>query len=261
VFPSGEDFFVRSVRAFRADITDPVLAQQVKHFIGQEAIHGREHRQLNERLHELGYRTRRIDLICDRLLKTRSRVKGNRHNLAITAAMEHLTAVAGEVLLADTDLRAFIDHDGVTSVFLWHALEECEHKSVAFDVYRSVGGTEKMRRSGMNAAMSMLVSYLVWEIIVTVIADGNARRNPVRVLRDLRRFWSSPLFRATTWARIRAYYRPGFHPTDIETDALVERAREELFGPHGTLSGYLPAQVQPEPEPVKPEPVKQGAPR
>src|SRR6476620_10309137 len=47
VFPDGEDFFVRSVRHYRDRVTDPVLKQQVKGFIGQEAMHGREHRVFN----------------------------------------------------------------------------------------------------------------------------------------------------------------------------------------------------------------------
>src|SRR5690606_22287460 len=50
VFPDGEDFFVRSVRRFRDEITDPALRRQVSGFIGQESVHGREHRALNDRL-------------------------------------------------------------------------------------------------------------------------------------------------------------------------------------------------------------------
>jgi predicted metal-dependent hydrolase len=57
VFPDGEDFFVRSVRRFRDDVTDPELKRQVAGFIGQEAMHGREHRVLNDRLVALGYPT------------------------------------------------------------------------------------------------------------------------------------------------------------------------------------------------------------
>jgi len=61
VFPDGEDFFVRSVRRYRDRITDPELKRQVSGFIGQEAMHGREHRAFNDRLAELGYPTKRIE--------------------------------------------------------------------------------------------------------------------------------------------------------------------------------------------------------
>src|SRR5919112_5652530 len=61
VFPDGEDFFVRSVRHYRSEITDPELKRQVAGFIGQEAMHGREHRAFNRRLTELGYPTQRVE--------------------------------------------------------------------------------------------------------------------------------------------------------------------------------------------------------
>src|ERR1700758_5506928 len=61
VFPDGEDFFVRSVRHYRDQITDPNLERQVGGFIGQESVHGREHRAFNERLSELGYPTKEVE--------------------------------------------------------------------------------------------------------------------------------------------------------------------------------------------------------
>ena len=66
VFPDGEDFFVRSVRHFRDQITDPALKRQVAGFIGQEAVHGREHRVFNDRLAELGYPTKRYERLTQR---------------------------------------------------------------------------------------------------------------------------------------------------------------------------------------------------
>src|SRR5207244_6836667 len=63
VFPDGEDFFVRSVRHFRDGVADPALKRQVAGFIGQEAMHGREHRVLNDRLDGLGYPTKRVERI------------------------------------------------------------------------------------------------------------------------------------------------------------------------------------------------------
>src|SRR6202453_5165204 len=61
VFPDGEDYFVRSVRQHRDRITDPALKRQVAGFIGQEAVHGREHRVFNDRLAALGYPTKRYE--------------------------------------------------------------------------------------------------------------------------------------------------------------------------------------------------------
>src|SRR5438874_6501248 len=86
VFPDGEDFFVRSVRHFRDQVTDPALKRQVAGFIGQEAMHGREHRALNDRLDALGYPTKLVERLVERGLRIRERVFTPKSNLAATAA-------------------------------------------------------------------------------------------------------------------------------------------------------------------------------
>src|SRR6266550_3649328 len=149
VFPDGEDFFVRSVEAVRDRIEDPQLREHVEGFIGQESMHGREHRVLNERLAELGYPTRAIGTYVQKLTSLRDRFTGERANLAFTAALEHYTATLAETLLNDPEARAAIGHDGVRYLLMWHALEESEHKAVAFDVYKRMGGTERMRVATM----------------------------------------------------------------------------------------------------------------
>ena len=73
MFPDGEDFFVRSVRNYRDQVQDPVLKRQVAGFIGQEAIHGREHRAFNDRLAELGYPVKTVERFTKRGLEIRER--------------------------------------------------------------------------------------------------------------------------------------------------------------------------------------------
>src|SRR5437660_9961580 len=86
VFPDGEDFFVRSVRNFRDQITDPELKKQVNGFIGQEAMHGREHRAFNDRLGELGYPTKFVEKLTKKGLAVREKLASKKVNLATTAA-------------------------------------------------------------------------------------------------------------------------------------------------------------------------------
>src|SRR5205807_9716952 len=124
--------------------------RQVAGFIGQEAMHGREHRMLNERLAELGYPTKLVERITRAGLKARERVLSAKSNLAATAALEHFTATLAELVLTSEETRRLFGNDEVRNLFLWHALEESEHKAVAFDVYRAAGGTERMRIFTMN---------------------------------------------------------------------------------------------------------------
>ncbi|MDE0802038.1 MAG: metal-dependent hydrolase [Acidimicrobiales bacterium] len=232
VFPDGEDYFVRSVRHFRHEVTDPELAEQVKGFIGQESIHGREHRAFNDKLAELGYPTKKIERFIERSLGFRERVQSPKANLATTAALEHFTAVFAEQILTSEEARDALAHDEVRSLFLWHALEESEHKAVAFDVYHHVGGREWVRRLVMNVITTGLVVGASVAVAAMLVLDPRARRDPRGALREL---GASPFFTKGMWTRLRDYNRRGFHPDDVDTTELVERWRDELFGDDGTL--------------------------
>ena len=113
VFPDGEDFFVRSVRHYRGQITDPELKRQVAGFIGQEAMHGREHRAFNDRLAELGYPTKPVERFTRKGLAIREKVAPPMSNLAATAALEHFTATLAELLLTDEDARGLFGDEAV----------------------------------------------------------------------------------------------------------------------------------------------------
>lgn len=238
VFPDGEDFFVRSVRHYRDQITDPQLKKDVAGFIGQEAVHGREHRALNRRLHELGYPTRRIERFTRRGLALRTRVAPPIANLATTAALEHFTATLAELLLADEACRAEVGEGPVLDVLLWHALEEAEHKAVAFDVYRAVGGSERLRIGTMKFTRYAFVVGMTAQVILTLAFDP-AMRQRGALRGSLARLKRSPFVSREAWQMLKAYERKGFHPDDRDTDALVAEWRERLFGEHGTLNDRL----------------------
>jgi predicted metal-dependent hydrolase len=106
VFPPGEEFFVKTVRRHR-DVAkdDPILARQVKAFAGQEAMHGREHRELNELLDDLGYPTKRAEREIGRLLDVLIRLQPSTIPLAMTAAAEHVTGILAEAALDDEATR------------------------------------------------------------------------------------------------------------------------------------------------------------
>ena len=242
VFPDGEDFFVRSVRHFRDDVGDRALKRQVAGFIGQEAMHGREHRAFNRRLAELGYPTLVFERLTRRGLALRERLASPKANLAATAALEHFTATLAELLLTDEEARGLFGDGGVRDLFLWHALEESEHKAVAFDVYRAVGGTERMRTVTMNLVTAGFIGGMALAVAVSLAGDAEARR-PRALVASLRRFARSPLVSRDLWRRLREYNRPGFHPDDRDTAALVDRWRDELFGDAGLLNDRLVGNV------------------
>ncbi len=171
VFPEGEEFFVRSVRRFRDDVTDPELKRQVAGFIGQEAMHGRQHRAFNERLDQLGYPTKEVEWITKRFLTLRERLLSARSNLAVTAALEHFTATLAELVLTSEETREGFGHPAVRDLFVWHALEESEHKAVAFDVYRAVGGSERMRVLTITIMRYAFVTGMAIQMVASLVRD------------------------------------------------------------------------------------------
>lgn len=238
-FPGGEEYFVRSVEAVRDRITDSRLRRQVEGFIGQEAMHGREHAVFNGRMASLGYPVRAIGAYVRILERLRERFLSEKANLAVTAALEHYTATLAETLLGEAEARAAIGHDGVRHLFLWHALEEAEHKAVAFDVYRHVGGTERMRVITMWVIhLNFVLETSIWTVI-SLALDPAARRHPVRVLRSLWRLGQSPFASARAVRQLFSYHRRGFHPNDRDSSQLINTWRAELFGSGGALTDVL----------------------
>ncbi len=233
-FPPGEDFFIRSVRHYSGRVTDPELKRQVKAFIGQEVVHGREHDTLNRALRAMGYPTHWVDAFVRRSTRLSTRFMPARVALGHTAALEHYTATLAECLLTDPRARALLGETEVRNVLLWHALEESEHKSVAFDVYRAVGGSERMRRRTMIEATVGLLGVTIVFTILSMLKDP-ATYNPRRLLASLRALRRSPFLDEKVRARIRDYQRPGFHPDDFDATEALSRWRAELFGPDGAL--------------------------
>jgi predicted metal-dependent hydrolase len=240
LFPEGEDFFVESVRNYRDKITDPELKRQVAGFIGQEAIHGREHRTFNERLQQMGYPTRFIDRCVKYGLRgVGGRVLPKPHQLAITAALEHYTATLAEVLLGDAEANAKLDQPEVRSLFLWHAVEESEHKSVAFDVFQQMSGKHRIRAGVMNAATVGFLLAATSGTVLSLLLDGHTYRHPLTTARSVAQLRRSPWLRKDVRKRIRDYNRRDFHPEDHDATALLVEWRERLFGESGTLAGRV----------------------
>ncbi|MEV4206560.1 metal-dependent hydrolase [Nocardia salmonicida] len=237
-FPEGEDFFVRSVRRFAGDITDSELKSQIQGFIGQEVTHGREHRALNERLQDMGYPTRRGDSTTRRILIRYERFFSPLTCLAITAALEHFTAVFAETLLSDERAQALLGSTEVRSMLLWHAIEESEHRAVAFDAYRAAGGTERRRIWAMRGISASFFTAIVVNTTLSMLGD-RATYNPIRLVRSLAAIPHSPFLTRAVQRRVGAYTKRGFHPDDSDNTALLEHWTAALFGEKGTLVDHL----------------------
>jgi uncharacterized protein len=239
LFPEGERFFVDSVKRYRKRLRDPELAKAVDAFIGQEAMHGRGHRAFNGMLRtQSGSQvTEEIDGQLRRLLGFFRAILPPPAQLAVTCALEHFTAILAEQLLERDDHRGAI-HESVRGLWAWHALEESEHKAVAYDVYRAIGGGYPLRVAVMAATTLVFFAEVTYVHARLLRARGElGRRGGWAGLR--RRLWKRPgLLRLLVPAYLD-YYRRDFHPDDRDVSALLDEWRERLFGAEGELRGVL----------------------
>ncbi|HEY3141097.1 MAG TPA: metal-dependent hydrolase [Acidimicrobiales bacterium] len=237
-FPRGEEFFVTSLRNYRDQIADPELKTQVAGFIGQEAVHRREHRTFNERLDALGYPASEIDQTIGRMFDFVERRLSKRAHLAMTAAFEHYTAVIGEALLRTPAAQAQFGVEEIRSLFLWHAMEETEHKAVAFDAFQEISGSYLLRVGTMHAITLVWGAYVIRSIRRSLRSDP-ASRDRRRLRRSLLALLRSPFATPTVAGHLLAYNRPGFHPDDRDASDLLEEWKQRLFAEGGPLVGRM----------------------
>jgi len=237
LFPEGERFFVDSVKCHRAHATGE-LGQAVAGFIGQEAMHGKAHREFNELLVAHGYtQAPRIERGLRRFLRHVRRTLPRRSQLAVTCALEHFTAILAECLLANDRMRDDM-HPSIRGLWLWHALEESEHKAVAFEVYRAANGGYARRAGMMLVTTAVFFAYL-GATHARLMATRGILWRPWRWARGLTRLWIWPAHFTRLVPAYFAYFRPGFHPDDRDTTALLDAWRDRLFGDTGELRDRL----------------------
>ena len=227
MFPEGEHFFMDSVRRYQERITDPKLREEVRGFLGQEGIHAREHRHYNEMLAAQGYPAEkmekwlRVGLVLDRMWPAK-------WQLALTCALEHFTAIFADVVLRDSRMFAGAE-PAMARMWRWHALEETEHKAVAFDVYRAVapGLGGYLRRIAVMIYATVMFSLQIFIHQTWLVAHDGMLWNVRARKPSFRYFWKSPGLLRKGLRHYVLYYRRDFHPWQIDNADLVSRWKTE----------------------------------
>ena len=220
-FPVGEQFFIDSVRNGVELLPQDQRASfeaQVQGFIGQEATHRRIHSLFNAQLDKQGY----VNAWEPRILKRLERLKAvrdPRHAVAITAATEHFTAILAQHMLAHPQAVEGAE-PRLQALWMWHASEESEHRSVAFDVYRALGGSEQWRRRWMRVVSLHFTTDVLRQTARNLWRDGELFR--WRTWRSAASFFFGEhgVVRHTfkPW---RAYFKADFHPSQADASAAT----------------------------------------
>jgi predicted metal-dependent hydrolase len=222
-FPQGETFFIESVRRYREQ-ADPVLNEQIGAFIQQEAMHTREHLAFNRLIKDAGYDTVRFRL---GLARQRPEIA----QLAITVGLEHFTAIMARTILDDPDPLPGTPRD-VLKLWQWHAIEELEHKSVAYDTWLAVTAQLSARRRWLiRTHVMLLISLQFWYSNFERMADFfrqdkiNTPRTWWRVFKFL---WFKPGIARKIFLPYLSFFRPGFHPWQHDERALIQSVEQML---------------------------------
>ena len=225
-FPEGERFFIDSVKHFRSLATGK-LAEDVRNFITQESLHTREHVAFNQHLDPAHYPVAEIEQFVARrtgLARKLPRVM----QLTITTILEHFTAIMAEDALRHPE-RFSTAPENVRRLWLWHAVEEMEHKAVAFDVWRLATAKWSGLRRYFARARGILISTVMFNWTVTTIALMLMKADGVTGLRARTALYGYMFGPKGPYAGVLRNYvkwfRPGFHPWDIDDRALLAEWR------------------------------------
>ncbi|PAV25511.1 hypothetical protein C8D92_10322 [Tamilnaduibacter salinus] len=227
LFPQGEQFFVDSVRYYRDQINDPKLKKEVAGFIGQEAMHSLEHVAMNQHVRDQDMPVEELEHHLRLLLQGFAKRLPKRHQLAITCALEHMTAMMADMLLERSDVREDM-HETMRPLWVWHAIEETEHKAVTYDVFQQVGGTY-LERSFYQIVSTSLLGVMTAYFTVRMIWNDKRSFSVKDTAKGLWRMWGvDGVFSSLipTWLE---YFKPGFHPWDHDNSALIERFKADIL--------------------------------
>ncbi|MGK0405883.1 MAG: putative metal-dependent hydrolase [Oleispira sp.] len=224
LFPEGERFFMRAVRDGLHKIDNHDLKQQARGFFGQETQHAMEHEKFFDVLEKNGYIFRdKLNKLDRFILKMRDILPAG-IRLSITAGAEHLTAVLGAMTLSDEDIEK--SHPAMRDLIQWHAIEEIEHKAIAFDVYQASNGNYILRIIGY--VIAMLFIHLTSSSMTKhfLLQDGYNKKEARTLLKEAQK---KMLARHKSFGKnLMAYFKPRFHPNSIDESGLVGKAMSRL---------------------------------
>jgi predicted metal-dependent hydrolase len=225
--PEGERFFIRSLKHYAAQMDDRELADEINGYAVQEAYHTREHEDYNRAMAALGYDVKAMEKpVAAALGLTTKPVQ----RLAVTCAIEHLTATLSTVTLRHPEMFEGAEPH-YRRLWMWHALEEIEHKAVALDVLNkataNMSGWQRylLRVLAMNATIIPFLLIFLRNTHLYAKTDG---------VKPGFRFWMRFLWVVSVspgfWRRciplLLRYYLPGFNPRNSDDAALVAKGRE-----------------------------------
>lgn len=221
-FPRGEAMFIEAVKAHR-DGVPPKLAQEIRAFTLQEVMHSREHVAFNRKVEEAGYDLSELNADVDHVLDLIAK-RPPMVNLLATIALEHYTAILAADFLRNPALLEGADREW-GDLWRWHAIEEIEHKGVAYDTFlHATRGWTRWRRWKAKTIMMLLVTSRFWPKRIKGM-KALLRQDGLSGWKVTARIWWYLLGKPGVLRKLvpewLSYFKPGFHPWQHDDRALI----------------------------------------
>ena len=223
-FPIGEQFFVNSVRNVRDKVVDAQLQAQIAAFIGQEAMHSKAHSEFNEAWRREDYNLDRMQTWLMKRDKSLRKIHP-KLQLALTCAFEHFTALLGGYILQHPELLKTLDQDAL-KLWVWHAIEEIEHRSVAFDVYQEVYADERIRKLLMRSVTTGFASIAFYG--ATRLFWQDKWNSLPKIGGNLFGLYLLVKMLIQLTPEYFSYYKKDFHPQQKNYDQIVNHWKQYL---------------------------------
>lgn len=227
LFPEGESYFVRSVRALREHAKlNEALDREISAFIGQEAMHSKEHHAFHISAQQHGLNPESLEKVTGIVLKGLEKVFSKKWNLLVTVGLEHYTAVL-VVSMMET-VNEYMTDKTIRDLWLWHSVEETEHKAVAFDLYEYLYG------NGLNAYLPRVTIFTLSLILITGLSTIYQivlmkRDKQLSNLKTWQNFFNFAAKQYKTFIpKFFEYYRYDFHPNQTNEKDLVATTKIKL---------------------------------
>ena len=228
-FPRGEAFFIEAVKAHREGAS-PKLEAEIRAFVKQEINHTREHIAFNRAAVEAGYD---LDFIDQRVAANLELTKDRPAiiNLAVTMALEHYTAMMAQEFLANPKHFAGAEPE-TAAMWRWHAIEEIEHKGVAYDTYlHATKDWTRYRRWKLKSIMMVIVTINFLRHRWTDTLDLLAQDGLTGWKMKAKLAWyllGTPGVLRRIFPAWLSYFMPGFHPWNHDDRALIGKHDSEF---------------------------------
>jgi len=236
LLPPLERWFIHDYRQILPRITDELLREQVRAFMGQEGVHAVAHTTALDHLQAQGMDCtaymERVEHVFSQILSddTAPRALRNRWleaRIAAIAALEHYTAVLGQWLLDAEELDAVGADPVMLDLLRWHGAEEVEHRAVAFDAYQHISGNYPLRQTVMMtlvfpSLMKLMIDGAAFLMLADPTVDERTksryrgRLRDAQVLREWRRAAKQGLLPRPKllFEAIPQFLNPKYHPIE-----------------------------------------------